>query len=254
MKPGLCSITLRQLPIGEVADLCGRAGIAGIEWGADVHVPVDDKAAASEARTRSADQGIEVVSYGSYFGMQPGDATTDHDDTRRVLDTTEALGAPMVRIWTEFGVDPSAPAADRARVRDRVAAFATCAADRGLDVALEFHPWCLTHTAASAVALLAEIDAPNLHTHWQPDPTLSTTENLRALEIVLPWLAHLHTFAWGPAGISERYELSQGVVLWQSAIAIAEREGRYALLEYVRDDDPQQLLSDAQTLRTWLNL
>ncbi len=223
-----------------------QARLEGIEWGADVHVPGGNLAAAAEVGTRSRDAGLAVVSYGTYYGMS---ADTPGIDT--VLDTAEALGAPMVHVWTEFGVGPDAPAKDRDRVHDRTSAFAGRAANRGLAVALEFHPWCLTHTAQSTVALLQEIDAPNLFSHWQPDPALSALQALTELETVLPWLAHVHTFSWGAGGITERYDLATGEPLWLPALHLADGN-RYALLEYVRDDDPAQLVRDAATLREWL--
>jgi len=46
--------------------------------------------------------------------------------------------------------------------------------------------------------------------------------------------------------------------LWTRALAIADRDGaplpsrRYALCEYVRDDDPDQFVADVATLRSWL--
>ena len=35
----MCSITMRNLGADEVVALAVRAGLAGIEWGADGHVP-----------------------------------------------------------------------------------------------------------------------------------------------------------------------------------------------------------------------
>ena len=39
IAPGLCSITLRSLRADAVLALAVHAGIEGIEWGADGHVP-----------------------------------------------------------------------------------------------------------------------------------------------------------------------------------------------------------------------
>jgi 3-dehydroshikimate dehydratase len=175
-----------------------------------------------------------------------------------VIDTAQALGAPMVRIWTEFGVTPDAPNDDRHRVVDRTARLTDAIAARGLLVALEFHPFTLTHTADSALALLGELGRPDLRTHWQPDPTLPSVDAVAELERVCAHLAHLHVFSWGPAGIGDRRPLADGVALWRDALALAEARGarlegpRYALCEYVRDDDPEQFARDVSTLRRWL--
>lgn len=257
IAPGLCSITFRSLGADEVLELAARAGIEGIEWGADVHVPPGGGATVEALAARCRDAGVEVVSYGSYLGMGPADG----DETAAVeaeLDSAESLGAPMVRIWTEFGVNPESSTNERRRVIERTATLADAIAARDLVAALEFHPGTLTHTAASTNALLAALERPNLRTHWQPDPGLPGADALAELALVTHRLAHVHTFTWGPGGIVDRRPLAEGADLWTAALSIADREGaplpgrRFALCEYVRDDDPEQFVADVRTLRRWL--
>ena len=197
------------------------------------------------------------MSYGSYLGFGP----TDQDDPSAVdavLDTAEALGAPMVRIWSEFGVGPAAPPSEHARVTDRTAVYTDSIATRGLTTALEFHPYTLTETAASANALFDALARDDVRTHWQPDPALACDDAIAELELVAPRLAHLHVFAWGPTGIDDRHPLSEGVALWTGALEVAACDGapipggRYALCEYVRNDDPEQFVADVATLHRWL--
>ena len=110
------------------------------------------------------------------------------------------------------------------------------------------------------MALLDDIAAPNLLTHWQPDPTIGSNLARTGLRAVLPRLAHVHTFFWGPGGIDERHPLAAGESMWRpllsdtaDASVHAPLQARFALLEYVRDDDaPEQLIEDAATLRCWL--
>ena len=69
----------------------------------------------------------------------------------------------------------------------------------------------------------------------------------------------MHTFTWGRAGIDDRRALADGVDLWPPALALADHDGatlpggRFALCEYVRDDDPEQLAADVRVLRSWLD-
>jgi sugar phosphate isomerase/epimerase len=255
IAPGLCSITLRSLAADEVLDVAVRAGVEGIEWGADGHAPPGGGSELTALSARCRDAGVEVVSYGSYLGFGPPPAD-DESDVNAVLESAQALGAPMVRIWTELGVTPDSPADDRQRVVERTAIFVDAIAAHGLTAAVEFHPWTLTHTADSANVLLDSL--PDLKTHWQPDPALSTTDALAELGRVTHRLAHLHVFTWGPEGIGARRALDDGAALWPSAFAIAARNAesfgglRYALCEYVRDDDPEQLVADVRTLRRWI--
>ena len=42
MKTGLTSVSFRKLSVDEVIALAKKAGVDGIEWGSDVHVPPND--------------------------------------------------------------------------------------------------------------------------------------------------------------------------------------------------------------------
>ncbi len=261
IESGMCSITMRQLGTDDVIALAVRAELAGIEWGADGHVPPGETSVAEAVARRCVDAGVAVASYGTYLGIGPfDDPESPPDELVAALDSAEALGAPLVRVWTAFGTESDAPGADRARVIETTAAITRAADARGLGVALEFHPGTLTHTAVGARSVLAAVDHPALRTHWQPDPVLAPAEALDELKLVADSLAYLHVFAWGSGGVAERYPLADGAELWQPALAIAAAAPplpaglpRYALLEYVADDDPGQLIADATTLNGWIS-
>jgi sugar phosphate isomerase/epimerase len=258
IAPGLCSITFRSLAPDDVLALVVRAGAEGIEWGADGHVPPGGGPEVEALATRCRDAGVAVVSYGSYLGAGPAD-DGEGIAVEAVLDSAQALGAPMVRVWTEFGVTAASPEAERSRVIERTADLTDAIAARGLLTALEFHPGTLTENAASANRVLAALDRATLKTHWQPDPALAPADAVAELALVAPRLAHVHAFTWGAAGIADRRPLSDGAELWPAALSLADREGpplpgpRFALCEYVRDDDPEQFVADVRTLRRWLD-
>jgi hypothetical protein len=232
MRPGLCSVTLRALRVEEVVAVAARAGLAAIEWGADVHVPPGDLAAAERARAAGERAGVAVASYGSYW--RADDAL---DELAPVLDSARALGAPRVRIWA--GRDGS----DRAAVTDGLRAAVELAG--GLEVALEFHGGTLTETPESAVALLEA--APGAHTYWQPPQGAADAVALAGLRAVKPWLAALHVFSWWPR--DERLPLAARAELWRAALA--EAGDVDALLEFVPGDDPEAVVRDAGTLSGW---
>ncbi len=245
ITPGLCSVTFRSLTPTEVVEQAGRAGLKAIEWGGDVHVPEGDLRIAREVAARSHDAGLAVASYGSYLRAGRIDDPSAID---RTLETAVELGAPNVRVW-----------AKGARAADDLAVICSAAAARELTVSLEFHPGTSTETAAGTNALLEALDAlgaGNLFTYWQPDPALTGPEQLDELDAVMPRLSHLHVFRWEPDG--SRLPLAEGSDLWPAALARAGAAGegplggRVAFLEFVRDDDPDQLVRDAATLRNWL--
>jgi sugar phosphate isomerase/epimerase len=256
IRPGLCSITFRQLEVDEVVDLAAAGGLAGVEWGSDVHVPVGDEAEAARVADRCREADLTCPSYGSY--VQAGQ--TPRDEVERVADTALALGVANVRIWTPYGTRPDAPADERAAVVAGVAEAAAVVDARGLTTSLEYHVGTLTETAASALAVLAEVDHPGLFTYWQPLVSLDDAEAVAELVRVAGRLSHLHVYQWG-TGFTDRYPLADGASLWEPALAAVPDDGpwtdagrdRWAFLEYVRDDDPGQLADDATTLRTWLD-
>src|SRR4051812_32305936 len=70
-RTGLCSVTLRRLAVPEVLAAAAAAGLECIEWGGDIHVPPGDSALARQVGAATADAGLQVASYGSYFRAGP---------------------------------------------------------------------------------------------------------------------------------------------------------------------------------------
>ena len=258
LAPGLCSVSFRQLGIAEVVDVALAAGLTGIEWGADMHVPAGDERAAASAARLTTESGLQVASYGSYlFADEHGPEAIGP-----VLDTAAALGTDLVRIWCPFGVEPGCAEAERGAVIDVLGFLASAAADRGVTLYLEFHGGTLTASATSTLAVLEGVGAANLATAWQPpywDPGVLDREpasDVADLALLAPWLAHVHVYEWSPD--LTRHPLAEGDGHWPAALAAAAaapspagRE-RFALLEFVLGDEPDALVADAETLRRWL--
>lgn len=237
--PGLISVTFRQLTPEAVVALAVSHGMAAIEWGGDVHVPVGAHAVAREVAARCADAGIAVEAYGSYY-RATGDGFDD------VLATAKSLGAPRIRVWA--GQSGSAVTPDRAAVVEDLRRVAALAAGEGIELAVEYHANTLTDTLPSALDLFGAVPASK--PYWQP-PIGSTLDDARAAVTKLNPVA-AHVFSWDDIGV--RLPLSARAELWRPVLAmLAELPGtRHALLEFVRDDDPMVFAQDAATLHTWL--
>jgi len=251
IRSGLVSITFRKLSPREIVDLVVQAGLSGIEWGGDVHVPQGDLRQARRVRHMTREAGLEVASYGSYYrvgvdGMGPFEP---------IVDTALELGAPVVRVWAGNLASASADAAYRARVVHESRRVADLAGRAGVAIAYEFHPRTLTDTNESALALLEDVAHDNVGSYWQPPPGASVPASLAGLEAVLPWLRHLHVFVWHRVS-GERLPLADGERAWMQYLRKAASTGRdhYALVEFVCDDAPEPFLRDAATLRRWLSL
>ena len=245
---GLVSVTFRALSPQGVIAAAVAAGLSGIEWGGDVHVPHGDLAAAREVRRRTEDAGLAVVSYGSYYkaGVQAvPQAGPRFED---VLETAVALGAPGIRVWAGTRGSADCPPAERRAVADDLARIVGLARCAGIRVSLEFHGGTLTDTAASAVSLMHETGNPTPSLYWQPPTDWTVEENLADLSAVSPFLSNLHVFHW--SGL-ERRPLAEGAAEWTRYLDCARRSGfaGWLLFEFVREDSPDQLVRDAAALR-----
>ena len=255
IRPGLCSVTLRAETVDAVARLAAECGLGGIEWGGDVHVPPGDIAAATRARSASAAADLAVASYGSYLFAA---SVPDRDEMDTTLDTALALGAPNVRVWAGFGVEPSSE--PYRAVVDGLAVFGALAASRNLTVGLEFHGGTPTATVAGTLALLDAVGAPNLFTYWQSpywrDPVASRTDAAEVTDLGQR-LSHLHVYEW--AGAEDRQQLADGDAHWGAVLSAASAADgawsgdRYALLEFVPGDDVDEVRRDAAVLLRWLD-
>jgi 3-dehydroshikimate dehydratase len=239
MRPGLCSVTLRRLGVDDIVEVAAGAGLAAIEWGADVHVPPGDDAAADAARSAGERAGVAVASYGSYFraGDDPVEAFAP------VLRSAARLGAPRVRVWAGSTASADARPERRTAVADALRAATDLAAPAGIELALEFHGGTLTDDPVSALALLNAV--PSLRTYWQPPEGVPDEEALSGLRRLLPRVAALHVFSWWPR--AQRRPLEARAGLWRQALALAGDVD--ALLEFVPGDDPAIVAREANTLR-----
>jgi 3-dehydroshikimate dehydratase len=251
--PGLVSITFRQLAPDAVIRAAAEAGLRAIEWGGDVHVPHGNFAVARAVGRATRAAGLAVACYGSYYRAAVSEAGAG-PRFDAVLDTAVALEAPCVRVWAGNRAAADADADWRARVVEDLRHVCERAAAADVIVALEYHDGTLTDTDESALALLVAVDRPNLKTLWQPPHGKTREQCVASLAGVLPYLQHLHVFHWCPESRA-RLPLQAGSSRWEAYLALAATGGKdslYALLEFVRADDPENLAGDARVLCDWI--
>jgi len=246
--PGLVSITFRKLSPGQIVDLAVRAGLLAIEWGGDIHVPHGDVARAEEVARQTREAGLSVATYGSYYRL--GESEAKGLAFERVLDSASALGAPAIRVWAGTKGSAETTAEERRGIVADAIRIADLAQARGVAVSLEYHGGTLTDTRESVRKLMEEIPHPNLDFLWQPVSGEEEELGVQRLWDILPRLRHVHVFHWWPTG-AERRPLVEGEERWRHYLEMVRDQKRPAacLLEFVRDDSPEQLLEDASTLR-----
>lgn len=258
IKSGLCSITFRHLTPREIIQLVQQAGLDAIEWGGDVHVPPGDEQTARDVRRQTEESGLTVSSYGSYYRILDEQGCVQEFEP--VLESALALGTDTIRIWAgRFGSD-EASSDYRCRLVDKCRQISEQAKTVGVRLAFEFHHRTLTDSNEATVQLLQEVGHSNVYTYWQPmywQPDLQM--HLRGLELLKDCLLNLHVFHWiFNSGISpwnkaiDRRPLEEGRRNWQAYFSVPFSAERYALLEFVRNNDSQQFLDDARVLKKWL--
>ncbi|MEA2068423.1 MAG: sugar phosphate isomerase/epimerase family protein [Verrucomicrobiota bacterium] len=253
VKSGMCSVTFRDKTPEEIIDLVVEAGLDGIEWGADKHVPPTDLENAKRVGQLTRAAGLEVASYGSYYFAfdRPGDPLADFTPE---IDAAIALGASVIRIWAGSFAIEKTPEYFRA-VAGQSRAFAEAAQAAGIKIAYEFHANTFTETLEGTLKLIEAVNHPNLYTYWQPPHGSGLEQRLEELATLKDRLLNLHVFHWtSNPEPHTRLPLAEGSKAWNTCLAAADESGteRYALLEFVRDDDPGQFLQDAATLKRGL--
>ena len=248
IRPGLCSVTFRELDAERVVELAAEAGLACVEWAGDAHVPPGDTAAAERARSLTESAGLAVASYGSYLRFDG----TDEEfaaESEAVLAAARALGAPRIRVWAGRTGSAETPAAERSRIAARIREVAQAAGAHGIDLGLEFHGGTLTDEIGSTLRLLEEIGHDRVLSYWQPHQGMPEDDALQTLRQVLPRTSTIHVFSWWPR--HERLPLTDRAALWREVFTVLAAEGsdRDALLEFVPGDDPSVLAREALSLR-----
>ncbi len=255
-KTGLVSISFRPLSTNEIVQLVADAGLEGIEWGGDVHVPHGDLEVARATRELTRDAGLEVAAYGSYYRFD--DCIEDSDETGpnfdAVLDTAEALGAPSIRVWAGRKNASECSDLEIGRIADRTREIAEQAARRGIRIDYEFHDNTATHTNESTVDLLDRVDHPNAWTLWQTALQVGHAYRSRGLETLLDRISNIHCNYFGENGWPDQFALSEGTEEWADYLKILNRSdrSRWILIEHVKNNAVESFRDDAATLRRWL--
>ena len=221
--------------------------VKAIEWGGDIHVPHGDLPKAREVRQLTADAGIRISSYGSYYFLCY--SAKNGLEFNAVLDTALELGTDVIRIWPGKIDSSEASESFREEAVNETIRIATLAKKSGVELAFEYHLHSLTDTRESALKLLKETNCENVKSYWQPFPNIPFEENVKNLESIIPWLKNVHVYQWN--NDFTRMALSAGIEEWQKYFRIISLSNKdiYAAIEFVKDDSPEQFKEDVQTLK-----
>jgi 3-dehydroshikimate dehydratase len=240
---GVTSVTFRKLDVSDIIQLAVESELDGIEWGGDIHVPPSDLKNAKRvgASTRKAD--LKVLSYGSYYTLSEIDP---RQDFMPVLETTEILGAPLIRVWCGNRSPDKADDSYYEKIIENGKIMGEMCAKKGIKAAFEYHRNSLTQDSESACRVLKGINHPFIYTGWQPNPQIDHADNLRQLQQVKPWLANIHVFHWKS---NQRFLLKDGVDEWTDYLNVIDSENHAFILEFVKNDSIEAFIEDAEMLK-----
>ncbi len=234
MRPtGLLSVTFRNLPFEQIIDLTVQAGLDGIEWGGDVHVPPGELKPAERIGQAAREAGLVNFSYGSYWRADC--------EPEMIAETAAALGVQWIRIWA--GTLPSASCPPETRRRTAEYIRQLCRHSGGMQVAAEKHYGTLTDDAISAVRLLDEVGEDNFFCYFQQESNCDNRQELARLPSERIRAVHVQYCV-----NHQRMPLKDGFGEWNELLAQIP-ENVPALLEFVRDGSVEQYLEDAKVLK-----
>lgn len=244
MKTGLCSVSFRKLTVEEIIAAVKDAGLDGIEWGGDIHVPHGDVETAKRVAKLMEEAGLETLSYGTYY--YPGDHAVE--DFKGVIDCALALGTKIVRVWAGSKTLTEVSDEYRAKIIADTQALCDMAKPYGLTIAYEYHGWTLTETLESALKAYEEVGRDNMLMYWQPSIFKSFEGNMDALKAMLPYCCSLHMFHWDAE--YTRYALEDGTDTVKAYLDLANTNPQVngVMLEFIKDDSIEQMKLDAATL------
>ena len=244
-KPGIVSVTFRDLTPEQVLSAAVQAGLTAVEWGGDVHVPAGDPATAAAVADATRAAGLAVTEYGSYYKI----GHTDPAAIDGVVACARELGVTLIRVWAYRKNKASCTAEEyAAAVAD---AQRICDVAPDMTFALECHIRSLTEEYHDALTFLSDVDRPNFKMFWQPNQFCTHEYNMEALLALLPYVQAVHVFSWESRdGEAVFYPLAHHTQRWQDYIRIlrtAPAEEIPMMLEFMHDGKPESLPETAAT-------
>lgn len=236
---GLTSVTFRNKSCEEIIALAKERGLECIEWGGDVHVPVNQLDHALKVGEMTRRAGLKVLSYGSYF--RPGEGANFQD----IINTALALGAKTVRVWTPWLDSERISDEDFFKMADELRSAAVLAEKAGLIVATEFHNGTYSDTAEHCLRLIKAVNRSNFKTYWQP--LYGAERNLLDIAKLVDRIENVHVYNWIYGKEITRKLLSENEKDWEQYVKLLKDKN--FLLEFVKEDSEENFEKDVICLK-----
>lgn len=244
-KLGLVSVSFRDLNTEQIIALCRENGLTEIEWGGDIHVPHGNLQTAQRVWEAAATAGLQTAAYGSYYRI--GRVIGQNPDWNAVLNTARALHAPMIRIWVCDRGSAEISEAQLAACAAECRALCDSAAQYGITVCAECHPYTLTDDYHATLRLLYAVNHPFFKLYWQPNQFRDHPYNLNAIRAMRDYITNVHTFYW--VG-KTKCTLQTGSRIWKDYLRELQGNPRAYLLEFMPNGQPEELPGEISAFRS----
>lgn len=246
-KCGLVSISFRGHTPEEILKEMKKAGLTCIEWGSDVHAPVDDADKIKSVAHLQEQYGISCVAYGTYFRL----GVTPIEELPKYIDAAKVLNTDILRLWCgNMGFDEynQNPDAKKKLFYDAKKA-ALLAEEAGVTLCLECHNNTYTDEKEGSFEIINEVSSPNFKMYWQPNQFKTLDENLKMAELLAPYTTNIHVFNWVGKENRQREELplEEATKTWREYLKYFSGEHNL-LLEFMPDDRIESLKREADAL------
>ncbi len=254
IKTGIVSVTFRNLPTDEIISLTKSAGLDGIEFGGDIHVPHGNIQAAEKAYLLTNQNSLSTASYGSYYRLGVNSEDRVKTEFQKIADTAKILYAPNIRVWAGTKGSSDTNEEQRKKIVSEARILSEELEKNKITLSFEWHGGTLTDTPQSALSMIEEIGTDNAKLYWQPNQFRDFEFNLASLKNAAQYVKNVHVFAWEE---NKKFPLEHHEYQWRRYIdtlcelSLPQSE-HYFLLEFVADNSIEQFMRDAETLKKWI--
>lgn len=243
---GLVSISFRELKSKKIIEITKQSGLKAIEWGGDVHVPSGAYDVAKAVRKKTEESQLLMPEYGSYYEL----GCENSVGIESVVRTAEVLGCNRIRVWAS---NKNRMAMSEKEYSNAVNdAKGICKRYPETTFCLECHNQTLTEDYFSAINYFNDVGCDNLKMIWQPNQHKSYEYNIKALEMLLPYVVGVHVFSWEGNNMYSLDTHSDRWARYLNILSCAKEKRINLMLEFMHDGSVNSLPQTAEILNSWI--
>lgn len=240
-KKGLVSISFRQLSPAQIIELMKESGLTLVEWGSDVHAPCNDEKKLKEIARLQRENGIICSSYGTYFRL----GVNSPRELPDYISAAKVLGTSVLRLWCGAKSSKEYTEDEKKLLFTDCVEAASIAEKEGVTLCLECHRGTFTDEKDSSLELMTAVDSKSFRMYWQPEVIHTVEENMEYARAISEYTVNIHVFNWDK---NKKYPLSEATDTWKKYLECFDG-GQALLLEFMPDDRPESLKTEAAALR-----